>query len=137
MPLTYWAEYAWVGPPTLRNVLITVDDGRIASLAEGQPPGDANRLPGLTLPGLANAHSHAFHRALRGRTHAGTGHVLDLAGADVRRGRPARPGRLPPLARAVFAEMALAGITASASSTTCTTARTACATPTRTRWGTG
>ena len=26
------------------------------------------RLPGLTLPGLANDHSHAFHRALRGRT---------------------------------------------------------------------
>ena len=27
-------------------------------------------LAGLTIPGLANAHSHAFHRALRGRTHA-------------------------------------------------------------------
>ena len=29
--------------------------------------------PGLTLPGFANAHSHAFHRALRGRTQRGTG----------------------------------------------------------------
>ena len=28
----------------------------------------ANRLAGLTIPGLANCHSHAFHRALRGRT---------------------------------------------------------------------
>jgi cytosine/adenosine deaminase-related metal-dependent hydrolase len=35
------------------------------------PPG-ATRLPGVVLPGLANAHSHAFHRALRERTHAGT-----------------------------------------------------------------
>ena len=36
------------------------------------PPGD-ERLRGLTLPGFANAHSHAFHRALRGRTHGGGG----------------------------------------------------------------
>src|SRR3712207_6959187 len=32
------------------------------------PPG-AVHLRGLTLPGLVNGHSHAFHRALRGRTH--------------------------------------------------------------------
>ena len=31
-------------------------------------PGIPHRLPGLTIPGLANCHSHAFHRALRGRT---------------------------------------------------------------------
>ena len=31
--------------------------------------GDAIRLPGVVLPGFADAHSHAFHRALRGRTH--------------------------------------------------------------------
>ena len=31
------------------------------------------RLRGVTLPGLANAHSHAFHRALRGRTQRGGG----------------------------------------------------------------
>ncbi len=49
----------------------------------------ATRLPGLTLPGLANAHSHAFHRALRGRTQHGVRHVLDVARADVRRGRSA------------------------------------------------
>ena len=62
--------------------------------ADGVPPGTV-RLPGLTLPGLANAHSHAFHRALRGTRQAGQGHVLDLAGADVPGGRAARPGQLP------------------------------------------
>ena len=31
------------------------------------------RLRGVTLPGLANAHSHAFQRALRGRTQRGGG----------------------------------------------------------------
>jgi cytosine/adenosine deaminase-related metal-dependent hydrolase len=33
------------------------------------PPAGATRLAGVTIPGLANGHSHAFHRALRGRTH--------------------------------------------------------------------
>src|SRR5262249_34834955 len=104
--------YAWVGPPTLHSVLITVDNGRIVSLTEAQPPGDAIRLPGLTLPGLANTHSHAFHRVLRGRTHAGTGTFWTW-----RERMYALAGRLDPdryhtLARAVFAEMALAGITA-------------------------
>ena len=30
-------------------------------------------LLGLTIPGLANCHSHAFHRGLRGRTQRGSG----------------------------------------------------------------
>ena len=37
------------------------------------PVEGAVRLAGLTLPGLVNAHSHAFHRALRGRTHGAGG----------------------------------------------------------------
>ena len=42
-------------------------DGRITAVETGsraQP--DRTRLRGLVIPGLANAHSHAFHRALRG-----------------------------------------------------------------------
>jgi formiminoglutamate deiminase len=76
------------------------------------PPAGAVVLPGLTLPGLANAHSHAFHRALRGRTHTGRGsfwtwreHMYALAAR-------LDPDSYHALARAVFAEMALAGITA-------------------------
>ena len=48
------------------------------------PPAGAERLRGLVIPGLANAHSHAFQRALRGRTQRCAGLVLDLARADVR-----------------------------------------------------
>lgn len=65
----------------------------------------------LTLPGFANCHSHAFHRALRGRTHGGEGtfwtwreQMYALAGA-------LEPDLLYDLARATYAEMALAGIT--------------------------
>ncbi|TDT30957.1 formimidoylglutamate deiminase [Naumannella halotolerans] len=65
----------------------------------------------ITLPGFANAHSHAFHRALRGRTHADGGtfwtwRTLMYAVAD-----RLDPDRYFALARATYAEMALAGWT--------------------------
>ena len=63
------------------------------------------------MPALANAHSHAFHRALRGITQAGARDVLDVAGPDV----PGRGAPGPRLATwrwpaRVYAEMTLAGI---------------------------
>jgi formiminoglutamate deiminase len=63
------------------------------------------------LPGFANAHSHAFHRALRGRTHDQGGTFWTW-----RARMYAVAGRLDPdgyleLARATYAEMALAGVT--------------------------
>jgi formiminoglutamate deiminase len=107
----YHAEYAWLGgTQPERDVLIEVADGRIAVVRPGVPV-EGERLPGLTLPGLANVHSHAFHRALRGRTRSERGtfwtwreHMYALA------------DRLDPdsyyrLARATYAEMALAGVT--------------------------
>ncbi len=112
MPLTYWAEYAWVGPPTLTDVLIEVDGGRISAIRPSTPaPSDAHRLPGLTLPGLANAHSHAFHRALRGRTHGGRGTFWTWRQRMYELADRLDPDSYHALARAAYAEMALAGIT--------------------------
>ena len=56
--MRYHCQYAWLGGATATpDVVIAVEDGRIRSV--GAPGGDpATRLPGLTLPGLANAHSH-------------------------------------------------------------------------------
>jgi formiminoglutamate deiminase len=69
------------------------------------------RLTGVVLPGFANAHSHAFHRALRGRTHDGDGTFWTW-----RERMYALAARLDPdsyleLARATYAEMSLAGVT--------------------------
>ena len=92
-------ELAWLGGErAAADVVVDVDGERITGVRPDVPlpPPDAVRLPGLTLPGFANAHSHAFHRALRGRTHRGTGLVLDVAPADVRRRRHARPRPLLP-----------------------------------------
>ena len=68
----YFAEQAWIGGRAVANVLIEVADGRFTAVTPDAAPA-GERLTGLVLPGLANAHSHAFHRALRGRTHGDRG----------------------------------------------------------------
>ncbi|MEU2911617.1 formimidoylglutamate deiminase [Streptomyces massasporeus] len=113
-PRTYWLEHAWLGDGVEPGVALDVRDGRITAVRTGNPapPPGAEVLRGLTLPGLANAHSHAFHRALRGAVQVGSGTFWTW-----REVMYATAGRLTPdsyhaLARAVYAEMALAGITA-------------------------
>ena len=69
------------------------------------------RLPGFTLPGLANAHSHAFHRALRGAAQAGQGTFWTWRERMYQVAGRLQPDSYLALARAVYAEMALAGIT--------------------------
>jgi len=108
---TWFAGAAWFAGGVARDVRMTVEDGRFTRVEVGAAaaPGDA-RLPGLVLPGFANAHSHAFHRALRGRTHDGGGTFWTW-----RERMYAVAARLDPdtylaLARATFAEMALAGV---------------------------
>ena len=97
-----------------RDVRVEESGGRITAVAEGSAAGDGERLRGLVVPGLANAHSHAFHRALRGRTQRAD--RPDGSFWTWREQMYAVAGRLDPdsyrrLATAVFAEMALAGVT--------------------------
>ncbi len=108
-----WCQQAWLGGPEVRaGVLLEIADGRITAVSpDVTAPADAERLDGLVLPGLANAHSHAFQRALRGATHRDPGSFWTW-----RRQMYELAGRLDPdsmlaIARATFAEMALAGIT--------------------------
>ena len=73
MTRQWLAELAWLpGQGVCHDVLIEADGDRFTSVSPGTPdaPAGAERLRGLTLPGFANAHSHAFHRALRGVTQA-------------------------------------------------------------------
>ncbi len=51
-----------------RDVRIETSDGRIAAVAAGQAAGPDDTVAGVALPGLCNAHSHAFQRALAGHT---------------------------------------------------------------------
>ncbi|MGH3648346.1 MAG: formimidoylglutamate deiminase, partial [Micromonosporaceae bacterium] len=133
--VTWYAERAWLGGvgggagggadqvvgaggerdagAVAERVLITTEGDRITEVRSGVAavPDGATRLPGLVIPGLVNAHSHAFHRALRGRTHAGRGDFWSW-----REQMYAVAARLDPdsylaLARAAYAEMVLAGVT--------------------------
>lgn len=118
MPLTpsivYWAEHAWLGAYTEQGVVLEVAEGRITAVRPGidTPPPGAEVLRGLTIPGLANTHSHAFHRALRGRVQVGGGSFWTWREMMYAAVHHLTPENYFTLARAVYAEMALAGVTA-------------------------
>ena len=110
--MRFFAPRAWLPGRVAADVLIDISAGRfIAVSPAASAPPDAVRLPGLTLPGFANAHSHAFHRALRGRTHAG-GTFWTWRDRMYTVAARLDPDSYLGLARAAYAEMALAGVTA-------------------------
>ncbi len=110
----YSLQRAWVDGTVLDDVLVEVAGGRFTRVTPDVAAADvprATRLDGLTLPGLANAHSHAFHRALRGRTQRQRGtfwtwreQMYDVAGRLT-------PDSYRELAAATFREMVVAGYT--------------------------
>lgn len=111
--MKFWCEYAWLGGEQADpGITIAVEDGKVTSVErDTRPSGEIEHLPGLTVPGFANVHSHAFQRLLRGRTQTGLGDFWTwrrqmysvLEGLD--------PDTYLALATATFAEMAQAGIT--------------------------
>ena len=107
---TYRCEYAWLPEGVRRGVRVRVADGTIASVSTEEGVVD-RRLTGLVLPGFANAHSHAFHRALRGRTHSDGGTFWTWRTAMYDLAARLEPDSYRRLATAVYAEMAVAGVT--------------------------
>ncbi|MFI9172215.1 formimidoylglutamate deiminase [Streptomyces lincolnensis] len=113
-PKTYWLEHAWLDTHVEPGVAVETADGRVTAVRTGEetPPPGAEILRGLTLPGLANAHSHAFHRALRSTVQVGSGTFWTWREVMYTTADRLTPDTYHALARAVYAEMALAGITA-------------------------
>lgn len=107
----YRCAHAWIDGVVVDDVDIIVTDGRITAVQPARLVGDIVRLDGLVLPGFANAHSHAFHRALRGRTHANGGTFWTWRESMYALAGVLDPDSYLALARATYAEMALAGIT--------------------------
>lgn len=129
---TYVLERALLPDGVADDVVVVVEDGRFVVVEPSGPrrqkerfagdispakdtfprsTGETVTLPGLAIPGLANTHSHAFHRALRGRTQHGRGtfwtwrdQMYDLAARLT-------PDDYLPLARAAYREMVAAGMT--------------------------
>jgi formiminoglutamate deiminase len=108
--MTYWCEQAWLPGGIARGVRIEVSDGRITAVVPDSPRA-GNVLSGLTLPGFANGHSHAFHRALRGRTHHERGTFWTWRERMYSLAARLDPDTYYRLARGVYAEMVLGGYT--------------------------
>lgn len=118
---TAWlAELTYAGGRFERGLALVTDErtGRVVSLAradEIDPSARVVRLPHRALlPGMVNAHSHAFQRAIRGRTEFRT------AARDTfwtwremmyRAAERLTPEDLYDASRMAFLEMALSGIT--------------------------
>jgi formiminoglutamate deiminase len=110
----FWCEWAWLGAGRIeRGLLVEVAGERIEEIVVGPsvPPRGSEALRGLVIPGLANAHSHCFQRALRGRTQQARGSFWTWREQMYELVRVLDPESMLALARATFAEMALAGVT--------------------------
>jgi formiminoglutamate deiminase len=110
---TFHAQWAWRGgEEAIANVRITVSNSVITSVENGvdAQAGDV-RITGVVMPGFVNAHSHAFHRALRGRTHGGAGDFWSWRTPMYEIANRLTPETYGELAAMTFAEMALSGIT--------------------------
>lgn len=110
MRSSYHLERALLPDGVHTDVLVTIADGRFLTVTPGARA-EAEPVPGLAVPGLANTHSHAFHRALRGRTQRERGTFWTW-----REQMYAVAGRLTPddyflLARATYREMVASGMT--------------------------
>jgi formiminoglutamate deiminase len=108
---TYLLERALLPGGVHDDVLVEISEGRFTSVEPGVLASGAERLPGLTLPGLANTHSHAFHRALRGRTQHGRGSFWTWREQMYAVAQRLEPDTYLALATATFREMVAAGIT--------------------------
>jgi formiminoglutamate deiminase len=126
----YVLERAWVDGAVHDDVYVEIEGGRFTSvLLDGQnsrlsggasptqrqfhrPAGETNKLAGLTIPGLANCHSHAFHRALRGRTQQGRGTFWTWRERMYAVAERLDPDAYLALATATYREMVASGITA-------------------------
>ncbi len=127
---SYLLEHALLPDGVHPGVRVEVTDGVITSVepdgqsmhraGEASPdrdrfpraPGETSTVPGLTLPGLANCHSHAFHRALRGHTQRERGSFWTWREQMYAVAADLTPDTYFALARDTYAEMVATGITA-------------------------
>ena len=109
-----WCERAVRDGRLETGVRLSVDSGGIVAAVDtgaDARPGDLV-LNGVVFPAASNAHSHAFHRALRGRTHRGREDSFWTWRRQMYRAAGAlTPELYEELATAVFAEMVTAGYT--------------------------
>ena len=115
---SYFAPLAWVDGAWAKDVLLSVaDDGTWANIqvntSVDQQQG-TTRLSGPVIPGLVNAHSHAFQRAIAGmteRTSGGQDNFWSWRDRMYSAAQRITPQQLEPIAALLYAELLQAGYT--------------------------
>src|SRR5688572_29245125 len=111
----FFAPRAWVAGAWARDVLLEADAfGSWMRVTPDSAPGQAQRLTGPVLPGLVNAHSHAFQRAIAGLTERSAGSEDDFWRWRDRMYSVANritPVQLEAVAACLYAELLRAGYT--------------------------
>ena len=117
----YWAPQAWVQGAWAYDVLLGVDHGgnwsQVQAHASADQKAAAVALKGAVLPGLVNAHSHAFQRAIAGLTErrsSGAGAADDFWSWRDRMYSAANritPEQLEAIASQLYAELLAGGYT--------------------------
>ncbi|MFJ7748478.1 formimidoylglutamate deiminase [Arthrobacter sp. NPDC097144] len=111
---SFWCETGWINGAPADGVRVEIGAGGMVTASETgvQPRPEDCRLSGVTFPAASNAHSHAFHRILRGRTHdAGPGSFWTWREQMYGAAGALTPDLYGQLATAVFAEMVVTGWT--------------------------
>lgn len=107
----YHCELALVDGVFVERVQLRVAGGDLADVIAGVPPNPGDTQLGVVVPGFVNAHSHSFHRELRGRTHAGGGDFWQWRDQMYEAAARLTPESYRDLAERVFTEMRDAGYT--------------------------
>ncbi|MDR1800107.1 MAG: amidohydrolase family protein [Bifidobacteriaceae bacterium] len=111
--MEFWAGQAVVGGTLLERVSFAADAaGLVSHFEAGTDPRPGATRFGLIAAGLGNAHSHAFHRRLRGRTNGGGGDFWRWREAMYREAAALTPDSYEDLAERVFCELLAGGYTA-------------------------
>ena len=113
--MNFFAQAAWINGQWSHDVRLTVDqNGLWSAIARDQTYQPDDARVGVILPGLTNAHSHAFQRAMAGLSEQGS-----AAGDNFWRWRQAMyqvalnisPAQLETVATWLYAELLSQGYT--------------------------
>ena len=112
---TVFADKALLADGWRDNVRVTLDAGRVVTVETGAARMPAEDAVGRLLPGVPNAHSHAFQRAFAGRSErrgpCGTDNFWSWREQMYRLAGRVDPRALAAIARQVYTEMVVSGYT--------------------------
>ena len=111
---SFWCVQALIDGTIRSGVRVEADAaGYVTAVHTEAEARDGDQvLPGVSFPAASNAHSHAFHRILRGRTHAaGPGSFWTWREQMFAAAAVLTPELYEEVAAAVFTEMVVAGWT--------------------------